>query len=55
MKLVSQLGYVDAERFIMLISIEPFDYTAWRENNLEKDVSIRELSNKAMQAVSMKK
>ena len=50
--LVSKLGYVDAERFIMLINREPFDYTVWRQNNLENDISIRELSHKAMEAVS---
>ena len=53
--LVSKLGYVDAERFIMLINREPFDYTAWRQNNLENDISIRELSHKAMEAVSNEK
>lgn len=25
--LISKLGYVDAERFIVLINREPFDYT----------------------------
>ena len=53
--LVSKLGYVDAERFIMLINREPFDYTAWRQNNLKNDISIRELSHKAMEAVSNEK
>lgn len=28
--LISQLGYVDAERFLVLITKEPFDYTKWR-------------------------
>ena len=53
--LVSKLGYVDAERFIMLINREPFDYTAWRQNNRKNDISIRELSHKAMEAVSNEK
>lgn len=37
-----------AERFIVLITREPFDYTKWRENNLNEDISVRELSQKAM-------
>lgn len=30
--LMDKLGFVEAERFIMLIKREPFDYTQWREN-----------------------
>lgn len=46
--LISKLGYVDTERFIVLLSREPFDYTEWREQNLDNDLSVRELSQKAM-------
>ena len=46
--LISKLGYVDAERFIVLISREPFDYTKWREQYLDDGLSVRELSKKAM-------
>lgn len=46
--LISQLGYVDAERFIVLITKEPFDYTKWREQSLDEGLSIRQLSRKAM-------
>lgn len=46
--LISKLGYVDAERFIVLISREPFDYTRWREQYLDEGLNIRELSKKAM-------
>ncbi len=46
--LISKLGYVDAERFIVLITKEPFDYTTWRTENLEQGLSVRELSKKAM-------
>ena len=45
--LISKLGYVDAERFIVLISKEPFDYTKWREEYLDEGLSIRQLSQKA--------
>ena len=46
--LISKLGYVDAERFIVLLSREPFDYTKWREQYCDNDLSVRELSQKAM-------
>ena len=46
--LISKLGYVDAERFIVLINKEPFDYTKWREKHLDEGLSVRQLSQKAM-------
>lgn len=46
--LMEQLGYVDAERFIMLINKEPFDYTKWRAENLDEPSNVRELSKMAM-------
>ncbi|MCI9252634.1 MAG: hypothetical protein HFI21_14660 [Lachnospiraceae bacterium] len=46
--LISKLGYVDAERFIVLITKEPFDYTKWREQSLDEGLTVRELSQKAM-------
>lgn len=46
--LISKLGYVDAERFIVLITKESFDYTKWREQALDDTCSVRELSRKAM-------
>ena len=30
--LLSRLGKVEAERFVMLIQREAFDYTKWQEN-----------------------
>jgi len=44
--LLKNLGMVEAERFIMLIQKEPFDYTKWQENLFE-DMSIEEISEKA--------
>jgi len=44
--LVKYLGLVEAERFIMLIQKEPFDYTKWQENLFE-NMSIEEISKKA--------
>lgn len=49
--LLDGLGKVDAERFISLIIKEPFDYTKW-QNNLFPNMSVRELSNAAMQTVT---
>ncbi|SDN40367.1 hypothetical protein [Desulfonauticus submarinus] len=47
--LVKYLGDVEAERFIALIQREPFDYTAWRKQSLDEDLSIEEISQKAME------
>jgi hypothetical protein len=44
--LMENLGLIEAERFIMLIQKEPFDYTRWQENLFE-DMSIEEISQKA--------
>jgi hypothetical protein len=49
MKILSEnLGLVDAERFIALMSREPFDYTEWRQN-LREEANVRELSKLAME------
>jgi len=45
--LMDNLGLVEAERFIMLIQKETFDYTKWQENLFE-NMSIKEISQKAM-------
>ena len=44
--LMENIGLVEAERFIMLIQKESFDYTKWQENLFE-DMSIEEISQKA--------
>jgi len=44
--LMENLGLVEAERFIMLIQKEAFDYTLWQEHLFE-DMSIDEISRKA--------
>ena len=47
MEVLSQhLGMVEAERFVMLIQKEPFDYTKWQEH-LFDDMSVEELSKRA--------
>ena len=44
--LAEKLGPVDAERFIVLLRREPFDYTQWRQD-LYKDVPLAEFLKKA--------
>jgi hypothetical protein len=44
--LIENLGMVEAERFIMLMRKEPFDYTRWQEH-LWEDRSIEEIHNVA--------
>jgi len=46
--LMANLGLVEAERFIMLIQKEAFDYTRWQENLFE-NLSVDEISRKAME------
>lgn len=45
--LVRALGDVNAERFIMLMNREPFDYTEWRKDNLFVDETVDSLMDKA--------
>ena len=46
--LMDNLGLVEAERFIMLIQKETFDYTQWQDNLFE-EMSIDEISKKAQE------
>lgn len=46
--LIAKLGYVNAERFIILITSELFNYTKWREQDLDERFDIRQISQKAM-------
>ena len=45
--LIANLGLVDAERFLVLISRESFDYTEWRRDHLPEEADVRSLSRKA--------
>jgi len=45
---MDNLGLVDAERFIMLIQKESFDYTEWQKDLLE-DISAEELNRRAIE------
>ncbi len=45
--LINELGEVGAERYIALISREPFDYTKWQEK-LWIDKRVENISKEAM-------
>ena len=45
--LLDALGEVDAERFIMLLNRDPFDYTIWQRNIFE-NMDVNQISAKAM-------
>ncbi len=45
--LMANLGLVEAERFIMLIQKEAFDYTRWQENLFE-GMSVDDISQRAV-------
>ena len=47
--LVKNLGVVETERFITLVLKEPFDYTKWRSDNLQHDISINKLNQQAIE------
>jgi len=44
--LIKNMGLIEAERFVMLIQNDTFDYTKWQEN-LFKDMTIDEIFNNA--------
>ena len=52
--MVENLGDVDAEKFIRLITKEPFDYTQW-QSTLWKNEPVEQVSEKAMRYRNKKK
>jgi len=44
--LFQNMDTIEAERFIMLIKTDTFDYTRWRQN-LWEDISLRKLYDQA--------
>jgi hypothetical protein len=52
--LIEKLGDVNAEKFIQLLSKEPFDYTLW-QSTLWEEESVKQVSEKAMQYKSKNK
>ena len=52
--LIKNLGLVEAERFVMLMQKDTFDYTKWQENLFE-DMTIEEIYNNAVELRSKNK
>jgi len=44
--LAEQVGSVEMERFVMLLSRDTFDYTEWRKDNLFPNESVDSLYDK---------
>jgi hypothetical protein len=44
--LIRSLGLIEAERFVMLLQKETFDYTKWQENLFE-DMTIEDIYTNA--------
>lgn len=44
--LISTLGLVEAERFVLMMTRDRFDYTQWRQEGLPK-ISLKELAEAA--------
>ena len=49
--LLKALGDIDIDRFISLTIKEPQDYTEWRNENLNQNLTPEEFSNMAMDFV----
>ena len=44
--LIDHFGYLDTERFIVMISHSPEDYTSWHQRHFSNGESVRELGEK---------
>ena len=44
--LVDRFGYLDTERFIVMMSKSPRDYTLWHQHHFDNGESVRELGEK---------
>ena len=44
--LVDKFGYLDTERFIVMMSKSPMDYTTWHHRHFDTGESVRELGEK---------
>jgi len=46
--LVDRFGHLDTERFIVMMSKSPMDYTTWHQRHFDNGESVRELGEKIM-------
>jgi len=44
--LVEKFGYLDTERFVVMMSKSPMDYTTWHQHHFGNGESVRELGEK---------
>ncbi len=44
--LVEHFGYLDTERFVVMMSRSPEDYTSWHQRHFANGESVRELGEK---------
>ena len=53
--LVNHFGYLDTERFVVMMSRSPEDYTAWHQRHFSNGESVRELGEKIKVFVASKR
>ena len=50
--LVDHFGYLDTERFVVMMSRSPEDYTTWHQRHFDNGESVRELGEAIKQFVA---
>ena len=53
--LVDHFGYLDTERFVVMMSRSPEDYTTWHQRRFGNDESVRELGEKIKKFAAAKR
>ena len=53
--LVSHFGYLDTERFVVMMRRSPEDYTTWHQRHFGNGESVRELGEKIKRFVAAKR
>lgn len=53
--LVERFGYLDTERFVVMMSRSPEDYTTWHQRHFANGESVRELGEKIKAFVAAKR
>ena len=53
--LVDHFGYLDTERFVVMMSRSPEDYTTWHQRHFDNGESVRELGEKIKKFIAAKR
>ena len=53
--LVNRFGCLDTERFVVMMSRSPEDYTTWHQRHFDNGESVRELGEKIKKFVTAKR